>query len=84
MTVGGDFPAEPIGELAIGKTTQRQVRDTFGPPWRTGLEDGQVTWTYGHYRYSLFAPVYARDLVLEFDDDGVLSSYTYASTEPDT
>ena len=33
---------------------------------------------------ALFGAAYARDLVLKFDDAGVLRSYTYASTEPDT
>jgi hypothetical protein len=84
VSVGRNFSAEPIADLAVGKTTQAEVRETFGPPWRTGFEDGQRTWTYGHYRYSLFGPAYARDLVLKFDGGGVLRSYTYASTEPDT
>jgi hypothetical protein len=84
VSVGRDFPADPVAELAVGRTTRSEVRETFGPPWRTGFEDGQRTWTYGHYRYSLFGAAYARDLVLEFDGAGVLQSYTYASSEPDT
>ena len=84
VSVGRDFPADPIAGLRVGKTSQCDVKQTFGSPWRTGFEDGQRTWTYGHYRYSLFGAAYARDLVLKFDDAGVLRSYTYASTEPDT
>ena len=84
VSVGRDFPADPIPDLALGKTTQSEVKKTFGSPWRTGFEDGTRTWTYGHYRYSLFGSEYARDLVLKFDDSGVLRSYTYASTEPDS
>lgn len=84
VSVGWHFPADPIAGLEVGRTTQSDVRQQFGPPWRTGFEDGQRTWTYGHYRYSLLGPAYARDLVLKFDEGGVLTSYTYASTERDT
>ncbi len=83
VSVGKDFPAAPIGDLALGETTQSQVQREFGAPWRTGVEDGRRTWTYGHYRYSLFGGAYARDLVLKWNQGGVLASYTYATTEPD-
>jgi hypothetical protein len=84
VVVGRNFPAGPVLRLEVGRTTQAQVRDAFGAPWRTGMEDGQRTWTYGHYRYSLFGNSKARDLVVKFDQHGVLASYTYSSTEPDT
>jgi hypothetical protein len=84
FNVGRHFPHGDIpAALHLGATTQRDVRERLGEPWRTGWEDGMRTWTYGHYRYSLFAPAHTRDLVLRFDADGVLRSYTYNSTEPD-
>ena len=69
-------------EIEIGKTTRLQVQGLFGDPWRTGLEDGETTWTYGHYRYSLFGEGMTRDLVVRFDDRGVVSSYSFNSTVP--
>jgi len=81
VSVGSNFPSAPIPELAVGRTTQAEVQREFGAPWRTGLEDGKRTWTYGHYRYSLFGGEKARDLVLKWDAQGVLASYTYATTE---
>ena len=83
VSSGRDFPAGPIPDLKTGRTTQAQVREAFGEPWRTGLEDGQRTWTYGRYRYSLFGAPLARDLKLKFDSSGVLTTYTYSSTERD-
>lgn len=81
--VGQDFPTDRVPEIQPGETTREQVRTWFGPPWRTGMEDGYRTWTYGRYRYSLFSPVRARDLVVKFDEDGVVRSYTFNSTERD-
>ena len=36
MTAGRDFPEEHVPQIEIGKTTQEDVRNLFGPPWRTG------------------------------------------------
>jgi len=83
VSVGRDFPAGPVTDLEVGGTTQPEVRERFGEPWRTGFEDGQRTWSYGEYRYSLFGDPLARDLVVKFDDRGVVSSYTYNTTESD-
>jgi hypothetical protein len=80
-TVGHEFPVDGIKRLQNGVTTQAQARDWFGEPWRVGWEDGLRTWTYGHYRYSLFSPAQTRDLLLRFDPQGILRSYSYNTTE---
>ncbi len=80
-TVGHDFASEPVTVLKIGETTQADVQRLFGDPWRTGVEDGERTWTYAHYRYALFGTPRAKDLKISFDAGGRVSSYTYSSTE---
>ena len=83
VTVGREFPTQQVSKLKIGTTTQAQVTKLFGTPWRTGVEDGQRTWTYGHYHYALLGNTQTRDLVVRFDDAGVVASYTFNSTNPD-
>ena len=80
-TVGYEFPAARVKQLEIGVTTQADAKQWFGEAWRKGLENGLRTWTYGHYRYSLFAPAQTQDLLLRFDDHGILRSYSYNATE---
>ena len=80
-TIGEDFPANKVNNIQVGKTTQKDLRDMFGSPWRTGVEDGQPTWTYGNYIYGLFRAEKAKDLVIKFDDKKVVSSYTFSTTE---
>jgi hypothetical protein len=80
LSVGHEFPVEPVRKIEIGATTREDVRDMFGEPWRTGIEDGERTWTYGRYRYSLFAEAATRDLVVRFDARGVVTSYSFNST----
>ena len=83
VTIGYDFPVEPVASLRVGKDTKTDVQRTFGEPWRTGLEDGFVTWTYARYHHSLFGETEARDLVVRFEADGRVRSYTFNSTRPE-
>lgn len=80
-TVGKDFPASRVVELKIGETTQNEVRAMFGQPWRMGMEDGRHTWTYGKYKYSLFGPAETEDLVIRFDTNGTVRSYTFNTSK---
>ncbi len=81
-SVGHDFPAERVPEIRVHETTQEQVRAMFGEPWRTGHDDGQTTWTYGKYKYRLFGQASTTDLVLRFDAEGKVVSYSFNTTEP--
>jgi len=82
LTVGREFPTEPVAQIAIGHTTRDDVQRMFGEPWRTGIEDGRRTWTYGRYRYKLFGPTETCDLVLRFDSNGTVASYTFNAAPP--
>lgn len=79
-TVGRDFPSGKVNEIKIGKTTQAEIEAMFGKPWRTGIEDGLVTWTYGKYKYSAFSQAQTKDLVVRFDNSKIVRSYTYNTT----
>jgi hypothetical protein len=83
MTVGEDFAVGKVSHIQIGKTSQADLRKTFGEPWSVGLEDGQRSWTYGYYKYNLFGASQRRDLVVRFDDQGIVRSYTFNSTWPE-
>jgi len=81
VSLGFDFNEAQVKSLQNNVTTQTQVKEMLGNPWRTGMENGLVTWTYGRYQYGLFKPALAKDLVLRFDNSGMLKSYTYSSTQ---
>jgi hypothetical protein len=82
-SIGQDFPVAPVAQIETGNTTREEIRAMFGEPWRTGLENGDVTWTYAHYTYSAFGPEKTRDLLIRFDDEGKVVSYTFNSTYPE-
>ncbi|HXT01963.1 MAG TPA: outer membrane protein assembly factor BamE [Elusimicrobiota bacterium] len=83
MTLGRPFPAERVTSLRVGTTTRDEVRAEFGEPYRTGVEDGDPTWTYLLYRFSAFAPEKTRDLYIRFDAAGKIKSYAFNTNEPD-
>jgi hypothetical protein len=80
-TVGRDFAVSEVKKIQTGKTTLGEIRSIFGSPWRVGIENGKKIWTYGKYNYRLFGETSTRDLVISFDDKGVVESYTFNTTE---
>jgi hypothetical protein len=80
VTIGQEFAASRATDIKIGQTRKQDISDMFGVPWRTGLEDGHPTWTYGIYKYSLFSSADTQDLLIRFDNQGLVRSYTFSST----
>lgn len=80
-SIGREFPTGQVSAISIGETQAEQIRTIFGAPWRVGIENGQRTWTYGHYQYSLFGQGSTEDLVVRFDKYGKVASYVFNSTE---
>ncbi len=80
-TVGQEFASDNVDQIRVGETTQGDIQELFGDPWRTGLEDGKRTWSYGQYRWSAFSDAQTTDLVVRFNDDGTVASYVFNTTE---
>lgn len=80
-TVGRDFATHNVDQIKIGETTRAEIQEMFGEPWRTGIEDGKRTWTYGKYKWSALGDDETTDLVVRFNNDGTVSSYVYNTTE---
>lgn len=81
-TIGHDFDVSAVPDIARGTTTKSEIVRMFGDPWRRGVEDGREAWTYGFYRFSMFGAERTKDLVVRFDGEGRVASYTFSSTEP--
>tara|TARA_B100000579_G_C22108211_1_gene521884 strand:- start:25 stop:366 length:342 start_codon:yes stop_codon:yes gene_type:complete len=83
ITLGKDFPHSNVKSIKAGKTNKDDIRKLFGSPWLSGINDGELAWTYGNYDYSLFGKKKAKDLVVQFDGKGIVSSFTFSTTEHD-
>jgi len=76
-STGRPFPVQQVRQIEIGTTTKAEVRQMFGDPWRTGVENGSRTYTYGEYSIKN-----TRDLVIRFDDKDIVKSYSFSSSFP--
>ena len=83
FSAGKDFNVHMVPQIQLHKTTKTQIEQMFGAPWRTGIEDGKQTWSYGTYKYG-FSDTLSRDLVVRFDaNNGTVSSYTFNTNYPE-
>ncbi len=82
VTMGRDFPTSPVKLIVNGKTTREEIRNTFGQPYQTGIEDGMETWTYYKIKYRGTKETTSKELHITFDKNGVVDSHSFTSTEP--
>lgn len=83
LTVGRDFRSSDFSWIVANKTTKDQVHRVLGEPFRVGVESGMTTWTYGYYKYRVGGETRTKDLVLYFNRDGTVSSFTFNTSFPD-
>lgn len=79
MTLGRSFDVAKVKAIEIGKTTEADLKALFGEPYRTGIDDGDETATWMHYRLSLFGDQRTRDLYVRFQRDGKVKTYSFNS-----
>lgn len=81
-TVGREFPSGKVNDIKIGQTSRSDIFDMFGRPYQKGVEDGQLTWSYSHYKYSVGGETKTRTLKVRFDNQDRVASYSYDSNFP--
>ncbi len=82
-TVGRNFDSTSLSWLKPGETDKHELLDKIGEPFRVGIDAGDPTWTYGFYKYKLFGTSITKDLVIRFDPDGKVKSYTLNTSFPE-
>ena len=76
---GRDFVTTPVKNIDLNVTTQREIFNNFGEPYRKGLENGYETWTYS-YNYWEFGQLReSRDLNIVFNKDNTVRSYLFTA-----
>ena len=83
VTAGQNFRSDDLSWIVVNKTSQGEIQRILGEPFRVGVDAGSLTWTYGYYRYRLFGETRTKDLVIEFNRDGKVSSYTFNTSFPE-
>lgn len=79
---GRDFPSK-FEWIVKSKTKQDDVRLVLGEPQFVGSNEGQPTWTFGSYKYSLFGPSYTKELKFYWNADRTVQSWSFNSSFPE-
>ena len=77
-SVGKDFDSEKVKDIKNNITTQLNIIDWFGLPFKEGNENGYTMWTYQIDKWNL-GEVESKGLVILFDDKNKVKAYRYES-----
>ena len=75
-SVGKDFDSEKVKDIKNNITTQLNIIDWFGVPFKEGNENGYTMWTYQFDKWNL-GEVESKGLVILFDDKNKVKAYRY-------
>ena len=75
-SVGKDFDSEKVKDIKNNITTQLNIIDWFGVPFKEGNENGYTMWTYQIDKWKL-GEVESKGLVILFDDKNKVKAYRY-------
>ena len=81
-TVGKKFNTYKIESIVNGTTTQTEIENIFGKPFKTGIQNGKPIWIYEYNRYNLLKDETSKDLIIVFGPSGVVQSHQFMSNEP--
>jgi outer membrane protein assembly factor BamE (lipoprotein component of BamABCDE complex) len=78
---GKNFPVGHVGEIQNGVTTQSQILDWFGVPFKEGVRNGNPLWTYQFDTYNSLGigKDNSKELTILFDENNFVKAYRYAS-----
>ena len=78
-TVGKDFDSSKITKIQNNVTTQLQVLDWFGVPYKEGTENRFTMWTYQVDTWQAIGEGQSKGLVILFDEKNIVKAHRYES-----
>jgi len=79
-SVGKNFSSEKVQNIQNNVTTQSEILDWFGVPFKEGIENTHIMWTYQFDKYNVFTEAQSKDLVILFDESNVVKAYRFTSS----
>ena len=81
-TVGRNFESSELKSIQNNVTSQEEIFERFGVPFKKGIENGQVMWTYQFDQWNALGPTHSEDLVILFDKENIVKAYRYTTSNP--
>ena len=82
-TMGKDFNTSQVNNIQNHVTSQSEILENFGTPFKEGIENELVMWTYQFDQYNALGSTSSKDLVILFDKKNIVNSYRFTSTKPE-
>ena len=82
MKIGRDFPSPDAHWIVAGKSDRWGLQRMLGEPYQVGFENGDPTWRWLYVQCEP-AGASSKDLIVRFNSDGVVKSYSFTSNFPD-
>ena len=79
-TVGNSFDSSQIKSIQNNVTDQEEIFERFGAPFKEGVENGQIMWTYQFDKWNAVGPAQSKDLVILFDNKNIVKAYRYTTS----
>jgi len=81
-TVGNNFDSSQIKSIQSNVTSQEEIFERFGAPFKKGVESDQTMWTYQFDKWNTVGPAQSKDLVILFDNKNIVKAYRYTTSNP--
>lgn len=78
--VGTNFDTSMVKQIQKGKTTQADIENMFGQPYKTGVQNGHPAWVYEFDQYRAFGDDASKDLLIVFNDNKTVRTHQIMST----
>ncbi len=85
-TSGKEFNSSLFDSIKNGHTTQPEVESMLGSPFKKGFQNGDEIWIYEHNKYKafrMFGEDTSKDMVIIFDEDKVVKTHVFMTSQPD-
>ena len=82
-TMGKDFNTSQVKNIQNHVTSQSEILENFGTPFKEGIENELAMWTYQFDQYNALGSTSSKDLVILFDKKNIVNSYRFTSTRPE-
>ena len=78
-SVGKKFDSKKVKNIQNNVTTQLEILEWFGVPFKEGTENDYTMWTYQIDKWRMLGEVKSKGLVILFDDQNKVKAYRYES-----
>ena len=81
-TVGKNFDSSDLKSIQNNVTSQEEIFERLGAPFKKGTKNCQVMWTYQFDQWNAVGPTHSKDLVILFSKENIVEAYRYTTSNP--